>query len=213
MNTLADVKRIEEGGFSRVGVAYQRHREKLVDPAAAPDARRVAERTFSMAVRRERMRARMRRRSYSNCCSPGPRVPMPPPSRESSTAASAQPRQQVVQLGQFHLQLSFAAPGAAGKNIQNQLGPVDHPQVQLALEVAQLGGREVVVDDDQIGGGGVGGAPYLVQFASPQQGRRVGLRRPLEQGPHDARPRPHRQLAQFAQANPRPPACRETAPD
>ena len=67
-------------------------------------------------------------------------------------AASPQPRQQVVQLGQFHLQLALPAASSAGKNIQNQLGAVNHLQVQFALQIAQLRGREVVIEDDQVGG-------------------------------------------------------------
>jgi hypothetical protein len=36
------------------------------------------------------------------------------------------------------LQLALTAASAPGKNIQNQLSPVDHPQVELALQVAEL---------------------------------------------------------------------------
>jgi len=112
-------------------------------------------------------------------------------------AASPQPRQEIAQLGQFHLQLPLPTPSATGKNIENQLGSIDHPQVQLPLQVAQLRGREVMVEDDQVGAGGLRGTPQLVHFASPQQGCRVGLRRPLEQGAHDARAGSQRQLAEF----------------
>ena len=67
-------------------------------------------------------------------------------------AAPSKSRKQIGQLGQFDLQLAFPAPSAACKNIQDQLGPVDHPQVQLPLQVAQLGGRKIVVEDDHVGG-------------------------------------------------------------
>ena len=39
-----------------------------------------------------------------------------------------QPRQQVFQLRQFHLNFSFTAVGAPGKNIQNNLSAVDNFQ-------------------------------------------------------------------------------------
>ncbi len=56
-------------------------------PARWRASRRVCRvrRTFSISRLTDWMRCRMRRRSVSSFVSPGPRVPMPPPSRDSIT--------------------------------------------------------------------------------------------------------------------------------
>jgi hypothetical protein len=54
-----------------------------------------------------------------------------------------------------------------------------------------------VIEDDQVGGGGVRGTADFVQLAFPQQGCGVGLGRPLKERAHDARPGALRQFAQF----------------
>ena len=56
-------------------------------------------------------------------------------------AAPGQPRQHVLKLRQFHLELAFTGARVAGKDVENQLGAIDHAAVELALQIAQLGGR------------------------------------------------------------------------
>ena len=73
-------------------------------------------------------------------------------------ALAAQPRQHVLQLRQLHLQLAFAGAGVAGKDVQNQLRPVQHAAGQRSLQVAQLRRRKVVVEEHQVGLGGGGDA-------------------------------------------------------
>ena len=55
-------------------------------------------------------------------------------------AMAGQPRQQVIQLREFDLQLAFARAGAAGKNIQDELRAVDDFAIERAFEVALLVG-------------------------------------------------------------------------
>ena len=86
---------------------------------------------------------------------------------------SSQSRQPVVELGQLDLQLSLPGPGAAGEDVQDELGPVDYLAVECALDVALLGRREVVVEDH-----GVGPVPIQQPFqplhlALADQGGRV----------------------------------------
>ena len=71
------------------------------------------------------MRVAMRRRSVSSFVSPGPRVPMPPPSRDSECPLAGKARQHVFQLRQFHLQTPFGGARAAGEYIEDQLRAVD----------------------------------------------------------------------------------------
>ena len=77
-------QQVEQRGLAGVGVADQRdgrHRGLVAALAQlrAPAAGRRRSRSESML-----MRCRMRRRSVSSFVSPGPRVPMPPPSRDSA---------------------------------------------------------------------------------------------------------------------------------
>ncbi len=53
-------------------------------------------------------------------------------------------------MRQLDLQLAFTSPGAAGKDVENELRAVDDPAIERVLEVALLGGREVVVDDHEV---------------------------------------------------------------
>ncbi len=53
-------------------------------------------------------------------------------------AASRKPRQQVLQLRQFDLELAFAGAGVAREDVEDELGSIDHPHVELAFQVALL---------------------------------------------------------------------------
>ena len=93
---------------------------------------------------------RIRRRSVSSFVSPGPRVPMPPPSRDSAVARADEPRQQVLQLRQLHLQLAFARSRAPGEDVENQLRPIDDLAADRFLDLPQLRRRQLVVEDDDV---------------------------------------------------------------
>ena len=64
-------------------------------------------------------------------------------------AVAGQPRQQVVQLRQLHLQLAFARAGAAGEDIEDQLRAVEDLDIERLLQIALLGGRQFAVEDDR----------------------------------------------------------------
>ena len=96
------------------------------------------------------MRVRIRRRSVSSLVSPGPRVPMPPPSRDSAAPGADQPRQQVLQLRQLDLQLAFARPRAPGEDVENQLRAIDDLAADRLLDLPQLRRRQLVVEDDDV---------------------------------------------------------------
>jgi hypothetical protein len=61
-------------------------------------------------------------------------------------AAPGQPRQHVLQLCQLHLQLAFARARVAGKNVEDELGSVDHPKLDDFFNIALLRGTEVVIE-------------------------------------------------------------------
>ena len=89
-------------------------------------------------------------------------------------ALAGEARQHVLELRQFHLQLALAGAGVAGKDVENQLRAVEHAAGQGGLKVAQLGGREIVVEEDQIGLGGGGDAGDLLHFAGADERGRIG---------------------------------------
>ena len=78
--------------------------------------------TVSSRFLRWLMRSRMRRRSTSSWVSPGPRVPMPPPSARQMRPLARQARQQIIQLRQLDLQLAFVACAPAGRRCPGSTG-------------------------------------------------------------------------------------------
>ena len=129
----------------------------------------------------------MRRRSVSSLVSPGPRVPMPPPSRDSSTPAPRQPRQQVVELRQLHLEPALARARPAREDVEDQLGAVERLALDLLLQVALLGRRELLVEENQLdllrGAAGL----HLAHLAAADECRGVAPRALLQLLADDAR--------------------------
>ena len=105
---------------------------------------------------------------------------------------SPQPWQQIAQLSKLHLQLALLAAGTLGENVQNQGGAVDHPDLAGFFQVADLGGSQLPVEDQQIHilllaglgrllhhagantGGGVRGRPFLGQGEDRLRARGAG---------------------------------------
>jgi hypothetical protein len=72
----------------------------------------------------------------------------------------------VLEAGELDLQLALVAAGALGEDLQDEVGAVIDPNLRAAfgegaLEVADLGRGEVVVEDD---GAGVVQAAGAFQF-------------------------------------------------
>ena len=113
--------------------------------------------------------------------------------------AAHQPRGQVAQLRQLHLQLAFVAVRTLGEDVQDQAGTVDHPAFEEALQVAFLHRAELVVDQDQVGAGGLGGGLHFIQLAAADQGGRI---RAIDAGAdrgRNAGPGRTRQIGEFFQ--------------
>ena len=133
------------------------------------------------------MRRSRRRRSTSSWVSPGPRVPMPPACWRQRPAPAPQPGQAVAQQGQLHLGLALLAAGVLGEDVEDHRGAVDGGAAEDLLQVALLGGRQLVVEDDGVG---VDGLRQLVQLLGLAPARR---RWPGRAGPGAGRPgRPRR---------------------
>lgn len=169
---------VEERRFSGIGISGQRHRgqgnrlplSSLNSPAAADG--------FEIL--------------FEGLDAPGDLAPVGFELRFTGSAgsdAASQPGhrgtapgkagKQVIELRQLHLQLPFSSSGPASEDIENQLGPVDHPAIEMALQIAKLSRGQLDVEDDQRSGveadetfqfrnlprsdesGGIGGFPRL----------------------------------------------------
>ena len=64
---------------------------------------------------------------------------------------AAHPGEVVLELCQLDLELAFGARRVLGEDVEDELGAVDHAQLELVLETALLARVEVVVDDEGFG--------------------------------------------------------------
>ena len=175
---------VEQRRLARVGVADQRDgRHRRLVPPLAQLAAALAHLSMSSLI--AWMRVRMRRRSVSSLVSPGPRVPMPPPSRDSAAPAPASRGSRYLQLRQLDLQLAFAGPRAPREDVEDQLRAVDDLAPDLLLDLAQLRRRQLVVEDDDVDVGLCCGGRERLDLAGAEKRRRIRLRPFLEHAQHD----------------------------
>jgi hypothetical protein len=115
--------------------------------------------------------------------------------RSPGADAAAQPRQrragpdearqQIFQLGQLHLQLPFPRSRPPGEDIEDELRAVDDLAVDRFLDVAELSGRELVVEDDDVGVRFGAGRRQADDLAGPEKGRGIRLRTLLQHAQDD----------------------------
>ena len=90
-------------------------------------------------------------------------------------AAPRQPRQQILQLRQLHLQLPFTGARMAGKDIEDQLRAANHPHMHNVFNVSLLRGRKIVIKDDELGPRRTRRGRYFFQLALADDGGRIRL--------------------------------------
>ena len=59
--------------------------------------------------------------------------------------------QGVFQLGQFDLQAGLDGAGPAGEDVEDQLAAVEDLDLGRLFQIADLGRRQIVVEDDHVG--------------------------------------------------------------
>jgi hypothetical protein len=91
-------------------------------------------------------------------------------------------RQEVVELGQLHLQFSLAGAGALGEDVEDEARAVQHLGGDDLLQVLLLGGREVVVEDDGVQTLALGGLGDLLHLAAADERGGVAARPALDEG-------------------------------
>ncbi len=108
---------------------------------------------------------------------------------------SGEPRQQVFQLRQLHLPLAFTRSRAAREDVEDQLRSIDDLALEPVLELAQLAGRQLVVEDDHVHVGFGAGCrqartlPVPMKVPASGFGRSCSIRSTTEAPAASARPR------------------------
>ena len=85
----------------------------------------------------------------------------------------AQAGNQIVELGQLDLEAALQRLGALGEDVENELGAVHHAHAEDLLEGSPLGGRKIVVEDDELGSGGLDVRRDLERLAPANVGGRM----------------------------------------
>ena len=87
---------------------------------------------------------------------------------------AAQALLHVVELGELDLGLALLGLRVLGEDVEDQPGAVDRLDLELVLEVAQLAGRQVAVEDHRVGAGGLDDLEEALDLAATDEGRGVG---------------------------------------
>src|SRR5713101_6291784 len=137
-------ERVEEGGFPGVGVADECDHAQWDGLAGTPASGALAPNCFDGLL------------NFANAISNAPAVGLQFLFTRSARADSAtearklfasacQPREQIIQLRKLHLKLAFAGARVAGKNIEDELGAVNHAATHSFFKIAQLAGGQIMI--------------------------------------------------------------------
>jgi hypothetical protein len=96
-----------------------------------------------------------------------------------------EPRLQITQLRDFDLQLAFEAARTLRKDVEDELAPIDYPQVEFVLEIAGLSRTERIVEDRQGCTALARQRARLGRLAASDEGARIDLLQPLADGARD----------------------------
>src|SRR5215475_7385452 len=66
-------------------------------------------------------------------------------------APSREARQNIVELRQLDLQLTFTAPRMAREDVEDKLRAIDHPSADFVFDISLLRRRKLVVHQHQVG--------------------------------------------------------------
>ena len=99
-----------------------------------------------------------------------------------------QPGQQILILGQLHLQAALTGAGPLGEDVQDQAAAVQHLHAGHLRQHPQLGGRQVVVENHHGGVFLLDHAADLLHLALADKAVRVRLVPALQDGAHSLTP-------------------------
>ena len=92
-----------------------------------------------------------------------------------------EPGHRVFELRQLDLEVGLVRSRVRREDVEDHLGAIDHLDPELLLEVARLGGAQVVVEDDDVGLLGLDERLELLDLARADVGRDVDLLPLLQQ--------------------------------
>ncbi len=95
---------------------------------------------------------------------------MPPVRRESAVERSDKSGQAVLELGKLHLHLAVAAVGPPREDVEDELGAVDDPHLGDVADGLDLGGGQVLVEDDEVGAELLGADDELLELSLTREG-------------------------------------------
>ena len=180
---LGPRQRVEEGGLSRVGVAGQRHRERVAAPALA------LLRAAGLQVRQFPSQL-----GETGAGDPAVRLQLRFARAQGSDAATlalqvgphlGEPGDEVLELGDLHLQLGLAGARLAGEDVQDQAGAVQDEPLRQFLQALGLSGRQVVVEHDLVDVVRFAEFGQLAHLPLAQEGGGIEGRAVLHQHPRD----------------------------
>jgi hypothetical protein len=100
-------------------------------------------------------------------------------------ASTSEAGELVFELGEFYLKLAFAGLGVAGEDVKDELGAVDDVAGETGFDVAELRGRQVVVEEDERGVGGGDDRNDLFELALADEAGGIGLLAALDESGGD----------------------------
>ena len=87
-------------------------------------------------------------------------------------------------MGQFHLRLGMGGAGSLGKDVEDEVGPVEHLGLGQGLaEVAELGRAQLVVEDEQVDVILLDVRRNLLELAFSNEGAHIGTVQGLRERP------------------------------
>src|SRR5438874_2347588 len=112
----------------------------------------------------------------------GPHSPPPPAHLAVVGVRADQPWQEVVESGCLHLQAPLMGAGMLGEYLEDDLGAIEHPGLDLELEVALLAGTQVLIADHEVERALELHVPQRLDLAHPDEMRGVDVGSPLHVG-------------------------------
>ena len=147
-------ERVEKGGLPRIGIAHDGHHRHLVldaplplDPPDPPHLLQILLQLGDLLPDMPPVGLQLSLAGPSGTdggLSAGSRLPdqVPPHTREAG--------QEILILGQLHLEPPLLCPGPLCEDVENECGAVHHRHPQLLREHSLLGGGKGVVKDDHV---------------------------------------------------------------
>jgi hypothetical protein len=102
-------------------------------------------------------------------------------------------------LSELDLELALASASVAGEDVEDELGAVEDATGQRGFEVAQLRGRKVVIEENEIGVGGGDDGCDLLDFAGADECGGIGARAALNEFGSDLATGAQEQLAKLGE--------------